>query len=438
MFTKRPIVLQRLLAVVVLLACASSPVVAQDDLSRTAWGSPDLQGVWDYRTLTDGQDGRDLLTDEEGLIIDPPDGRVPPLTPEEAERRAAIAAARRGLLDHEPTPGGWLEDLGLATLQVRCITGFGAGPPMTPGSQNSFMQLFQTEDAVVILSEVIHSARIIPLDGRPHGTLRQYSGDSRGRWDGDTLVVTTVGFSHPTAFLRGRASRDLRVTERFTLASTDLLIYRATMDDPATWTRPWTFEVSMTRSTETIHEYACHEGNDGLYDVLATAARRDSRAFAGEVAGGYQFVQDYELGENFPSGWFVSAAHNLNRRLAVVGEVSGSEWSETNPNFDLTATVNVVTYLGGMRFRGGVGSLSPFAQVLAGAARARATLSGFGTTVSESETALTIQPGGGVDVRVSATIAARAMVDYRRISFADQGTNQIRLAVGVVVGIGGN
>ena len=179
------------LALAALLAFCTTPVAAQDAPSRTAWGDPDLQGVWDYRTFTptqrpDDPADREYVTDEKDLIIDPPDGRMPPPTAEEEQRRAAIAEARKGLSDHEPSPGGWLEDLGPASLQVRCITGFDAGPPMTPGSQHNFMQLFQTEDTVVILNEVAHNARIIPLDGRPHGLLRQYAGDSRGRWDGDS------------------------------------------------------------------------------------------------------------------------------------------------------------------------------------------------------------------------------------------------------------
>ena len=420
----------RTLPVIVLLACGTSPVVAQGDPPRTPWGDPDLQGVWDYRTVTPPS----------SLIIDPPDGEMPPLTLEAKQRQTVISQARKGLSDHEPTPGGWVEDLGPDGLQARCIVGFNAGPPMTPGSSYNYMQLFQTQDTVVILNEMVHSARVIPLDGRPHGALRQYSGDSRGRWDGDTLVVTTTKFLRPTPFLGGRSSRDLHLTERFTRVSSDLLLYRVTVDDPTTWTHSWTFEVPMALSAEPIYEYACHEGNYGLYDFLAAAALRDSRAvtFAGEVAAGYQFMRDYDLGESFPDGWFVSGAGQLTSTIAVVGEVGRSRWSDTNPNVDLTANVDMFIYLGGVRLRRRVGAVSPFAQFLVGGARATATLSGFGTEASQSETGFVIQPGGGVDFPLSDAISARALFDYRRISFADQRTNQIRVAVGVVVGFGRN
>ncbi len=498
------------LTVFTLLVFAASTLVAQEDPPRTAWGDPDLQGVWDYRTITPmqrppEQADREFLTDEEAasrdqaeadrlerifnekatraeagatgfgigrgrdgepggynqfwfdrgtsvaatkrtsLVIDPPDGRMPPLTPEEAERRAAIAEARQGVADHEPTPGGWVEDLGPAGLQARCITGFNAGPPMTPGSYNNNMQLFQTRDTVVILNEMVHNARVVPLDERAHGTLRQYSGDSRARWDGSTLVVTTTNFLRPTAFLRGRSSRDLQLTERFTRMSSDILLYQAVVDDPTTWTRPWTFEVPMRLSSEPLYEYACHEGNYGLYNVLAGAMLRDARdegisrpVRTGDFWGGYQFMRDYDRGESFPEGWFVSGAGYLTNSIAIVGEVAGSRWSDTNPDFDLTANVDVTSYLGGLRVRRNVGPLSPFAQILGGGARAKATLTGFGTEVTESETALAIQPGGGVDVPLTDQVAARVTLDYRRIFFEGQGTNQIRVAVGIVVGLGGN
>ena len=128
------------------------------------------------------------------LIIDPPDGRIPALTPEAQKKKAAEAEARRGVDLDEPTPGGWLDDLGPGGLRVRCILGFNSGPPMTPSAYNNNVQLFQTPDYVVILNEMIHDARIVRLDGRPHGTLRQWAGNSRGRWEGDTLIVDTVNF----------------------------------------------------------------------------------------------------------------------------------------------------------------------------------------------------------------------------------------------------
>ena len=178
----------------------------------------------------------------------------------------------------EPTLGGWVEDLGPDGLQARCITGFNAGPPMTPGSYNNNMQLFQTPDTVVIFNEMVHTARIIPLDGRPHGTLRQYVGDSRAHWEGDTLVVTTTNFLRETSFLDGGSSADLQLTERFTRAAPDMLVYRVRVDDSTTFTRPWTYEVPMQLNPEPIYEYACHEGNYGLYNILAGAAVQDSDA----------------------------------------------------------------------------------------------------------------------------------------------------------------
>ena len=228
------------------------------------------------------------------------------------------------------------------------------------------------------------------------------------------------------------------MTERFTRVLTDLLIYQATVDDPATWARPWTFEVPMRLSSEVIHEYACHEGNEALSDLLVAARLRDAEATrAGEVAGGYQFMRDRDLGEDFPSGWFVSGAGYLTDRIAIVGEVAGSRWSETNSDFDLIATVDVITFLAGVRLRLERGPVVPFVQLLAGGARGRATLSGLGAESSESATGLAIQPGGGVDVLLNDRMAARATFDYRRISFESQTTNQIRVAVGVVMGIGG-
>ena len=157
-----------------------------------------------------------------------------------------------------------------------------------------------------------------------------------------------------------------------------------------------------------------------------------------EVAAGYQFMRDYDLGESFPEGWFVSGAGYLTSTIAVVGEVSRSRWSDTNPNVDLTANVDMFTYLGGVRLRRRVGAVSPFAQLLVGGTRATATLSGFGTEASQSETGFVIQPGGGVDFPLNDAISARALFDYRRISFADQRTNQMRVAVAVVVGFGRN
>ena len=295
---------------------------------RTPWGAPDLMGVWDFRTLTPLERpkelaGKQLLTDAEAaqfeqarlaeqetrdsrppsdvvgnynqfwfdpgnkvqgtrrssLIIDPPDGRVPPLTPEAQKREEKIAETRRGLRMHDLTPGGWVEDFGPDGLQVRCIMGFNSGPPMTPGGYNQNVQLFQTRDHVVILNEMIHNARIVPLDGRPHGNIRQWVGESRGRWEGDTLVVDTRNFRRETSFQRGRTTSNLHLIERFTRVDEDTLRYEFTVNDPTVWTKPWTAQIDMAKNSEPMYEYACHEGNYGMYNMLA-GARADEAAAA--------------------------------------------------------------------------------------------------------------------------------------------------------------
>ena len=296
---------------------------------RTAWGQPDLQGVWDFRTLTpmerpeelaekqvltaeeaaQFQEGRlveiaalddevpaDIVgnynqfwfdrgttvveTNRSSLVVDPPDGRIPPLTPAAQERRAATDEARRGVGGDEPTLGGWLEDLGPGGLRVRCILGFNSGPPMTPGAYNNNVQLFQTPDQVVILNEMNHSARIVPLDGRPHlgSHLRQWVGDSRGHWDGDTLVVETTNFLRETVVFRGQTSANLHLVERFTRVDADTLLYEVTVDDPTTWTRPWTYSVPMMTNQEPIYEYACYEGNYAMETILAGARAKEQAA----------------------------------------------------------------------------------------------------------------------------------------------------------------
>ncbi len=304
-----------------LLLAATAAAQTEDwTAPRTAWGTPDLQGVWDFRTITPMERPAalaetDVLSDEEAasleaaseaaraardgetpfdtvgnynqfwfdpgttvvdtrrtsLVVDPLDGRIPAKTPEAAARYAAGTEAGRGLRRHTPTPGGFVEDLGPGGVQVRCILGFNSGPPMTPGGYNQNMQVLQTPDHVVIFNEMIHNARIVPLDGGPHGAIPQWVGDSRGRWEGDTLVVETTNFLRETAFQSGLTGRSLVLEERFTLVSPDVLSYAVTVDDPTVWTRPWTYELPMQRNDLPLYEYACHEGNYGIYNILAGA-----------------------------------------------------------------------------------------------------------------------------------------------------------------------
>jgi hypothetical protein len=193
------------------------------------------------------------------------------LTPEAKKKRDDLAEVRKNTGPHEPTPGGWVEDLGSNGLQVRCIVGFNSGPPMTPGGYNNNFQMFQTPDEVVIYNEMNHNPRVIPLDDRPYTGLRQWNGESRGRWEGDTLVIETKNFLRETSFMRGGASKDLEITERFTRETTDVLIYEVTVTDPTTWMTPWTYQVPMQINPDPIFEYACHEGNYSMAVLLAGA-----------------------------------------------------------------------------------------------------------------------------------------------------------------------
>jgi hypothetical protein len=204
------------------------------------------------------------------LIVDPPDGRIPPLTPA-AKKRADEYEDRRARAASGP------EDL---RIGERCIMGFNAGPPILPGAYNNNLQLFQTRDNVVILTEMVHNARIVALDGRPHVSVRQWSGSSRGHWEGDTLVVETKGFYQNTSFLN--SSPNMHLVEKFSRTGPDILLYEFTVTDPTTWTKPFTAQIPMRRSDETLFEYACHEGNYGIKGILS-GARAVEKA-AGEAA----------------------------------------------------------------------------------------------------------------------------------------------------------
>jgi len=193
------------------------------------------------------------------LIIDPPDGKIPALTPEAQKRQAALAEYRR---QH---PGDGPEDFSLAN---RCILWTTAGPPMLPGAYNNNYRIVQSPGNVTILIEMIHDARIIPTDGRPHlpSNVRQWLGDSRGHWEGDTLVVETTNFTDKTNF-RG-ADENMRLVERFTRVDADTIIYEFTVHDLSSFTKPWTAQIPMKRTPEPLLEYACHEGNYAMEGML--------------------------------------------------------------------------------------------------------------------------------------------------------------------------
>jgi hypothetical protein len=208
------------------------------------------------------------------MVVDPPNGKIPPLTPEAQKRFAErMASFRRG------DGGGPADGPEMRSLGERCILSFGssAGPPMIPLLYNNNYQIVQTRDTVVILVEMVHDARIVRIGGehRPAG-VRTWMGDSIGHWDGDTLVVETTNFRKDQSF-RG-SSESLKVTERFTRVAANQILYHFTVEDPATFTRPWSGEVAMNATGEKIYEYACHEGNYALPGILAGARAQEEEA----------------------------------------------------------------------------------------------------------------------------------------------------------------
>ena len=282
-------------------------------VARSADGRPDLQGLWDFAQLTPLERpsefaGKETVSDEEAeefaqkrietthkdkrdggaaadverayndfwwdfgtriakqpsLVVDPPDGRIPAMTQAAQDR---IAQRRNKYDNPEERP-----------LAERCILGFNSGPPMVPSAYNNNVQIVQTRDRVVIVNEMIHSARIVDLTGRAHppASMRFLTGDSVGRWDGDTLVVDTTNFSTEGGF-RG-ATTSMHLVEKFTRVDQDTLRYEFTVDDPATWTKKWSASIPMTRSSELMFEYACHEANYGMEGVLKGARYQDREA----------------------------------------------------------------------------------------------------------------------------------------------------------------
>jgi hypothetical protein len=304
------------------------PAVAQPgDASapRTPWGDPDLMGVWDFRSLTplqrpsaladkavltpeeaatyqrervaaldkdrrtaDGLStagdvanaynefwwdyGKELTDDRRtSLVVDPSNGRIPDLTAAAADRRAVVRAARRR--------DAWSPvDRGVAE---RCILGFNAGPPMNPSAYNNNVQIFQAPGYVVLLSEMVHDSRVVPIDGGSHlpAHVRQWRGDSRGHWDGETLVVESTNFTDKTSF--SGSGPGLRLVERFTRIEGDTMLYEYTVDDSESFDLPWTVAIQMNASAQPLFEYACHEGNYGMANLMESARAVDMQKAAG-------------------------------------------------------------------------------------------------------------------------------------------------------------
>ena len=315
-------------SLIVVVACALPLVVhAQQPTGeldpsyeppRTSFGQPDLQGFWTNATYTplERPDGvtKAVYTEAEflerlnraaanesaqtepgtvpdvhydftqfgldrsqnsfarnlrtSLIVDPPDGKIPPMSAEGQARNAALEAARGGRWDS--AQDNQLDD--------RCIIMRGAGPPMMDAGYNSNYQIVQMPNYVMILVEMIHDVRIVPLDGRPapHPSVRQWMGTSRGHWEGDTLVIHTTNFNGKNPF-QG-SSENMRVTERLTRVADDTILYRFTIEDPSTWDRPWTGESVMLSTYGPLFEHACHEGNYGLYNTLVGARLQEQQA----------------------------------------------------------------------------------------------------------------------------------------------------------------
>jgi len=310
------------------VALAPLPAAAQaraSTTSRTPDGKPNLAGIYSFSTITplqrpDTLSGKATLSDEEAaafeesenkrlnrdlfdpvkgqpsagyapraeggvlsynefwyergtkltgdkrtsLIVDPPSGTIP--FTDAARRRNAERAqlSNSGAGDsYEDRPVG-----------DRCLQGFNAGPPMTPGAYNNNVQILQIPGTVVIVTEMVHNARIIPTDGRPHTTLRQWSGDSRGHWEGDTLVVETINFRRETSLPGSTA--DTRLVERFTRIDANTLKYEFTVSDPHSYTQPWSAMLPLSKIPGPLFEYGCHEGNYALPNILAGARAQEN------------------------------------------------------------------------------------------------------------------------------------------------------------------
>lgn len=284
---------------------------------RTPDGQPDIQGLWNNTTITPlerpkefaqkpfltleeaaayeqrvvsrrdtGDDGPAVVADPEvwwergtkvvstlrtSMVIEPEDGRVPPLTPEAQKRmQEERAETRRHAADGPQN----------RSLQERCLLSNTTGPPMLPGPYNNDYQIVQTSGFVMILIEMIHDARIIPLDGRPHlpPDVRLWLGDSRGHWEGETLVVDTTNFTAKTHY-RG-SDENLHLVERFTRTGPATILYQFTVDDPTAFAKPWTAEIPMQATSGPLYEFACHEGNRGMEHMLRNARLEEQKSDA--------------------------------------------------------------------------------------------------------------------------------------------------------------
>ncbi len=242
---------------------------------RTSWDRLGSQAAVHYDMSQFGLDviqAKVALSRRTSLIIGP-EGRIPPMTPEAQKRLAERNAVRKG---HE------FDSYENRPLQERCIVWSAEGPPMMSSGYNSNLQIVQGPEQVVIMEEMIHDTRMIPTDGSPHlpAGIRQYLGDSRGHWDGDTLVVDTTNFTGQTSFMG--STRNLHVVERFTRIDEDTILYEYTVDDPSTWTRSWTAQQPLTKIAGPIFEYACHEGNLGLPNTLSGARASEAAKASGK------------------------------------------------------------------------------------------------------------------------------------------------------------
>ena len=211
-------------------------------------------------------DPKALSSRRTSLIVSPADGRLPPQTAE-AKQRATARRAIAGFDSYEARP-----------LQERCVIWTHEGPPMMPPPYNDILQIFQMPGYVIIFRELATAPRIIPITSRPHLSkdIRLWNGDSRGRWEGDTLVVDTTNFTDKTNF-QG-STENLHVVERFKRVSPDRILYEFTVEDPATWTAPWTAEIPMLQTNGRLFEYGCHEGNYGIGNILSGARFADKEA----------------------------------------------------------------------------------------------------------------------------------------------------------------